>query len=385
MTKLGSKNAQVIFIIGWVLILFGILVIGWDNTWSALALPTMTPEFADMRTVQGALLSLSDGFNPQIKNPGDPWDRQMNYPSAWISIAKTLSLQHEANYLVFIYVMLFLFLGCCFLLVKQHPSVTLLLMCFSGATLLAVERGNNDILIFVLLYVASLLPSIGYRIAIFVAILLKIYPIVAIPAYIRSFRDIAVMIIIVLVAGMILLPEISEIRYGIPVSPSFSYGLSSILVTASQIANAFEINSVSASIVAFGVSAMLISLSFAIASIPKLKKRLLTTSASPMEIHLFLIGGCVYVGTFILSSNWDYRLIFLLFCVPYVTKLDDNFFRFGLCLLLICALNYIFLYAAFGLIGIGINILSKIILFIIFAAMIYLELRYKLLKIYSDR
>lgn len=385
MTKLSSKNAQIIFVFGWLVILIGVLVIGWDSTWRILAVPTLTPEFADMRTVQGALFSLSDGLNPQVNNPGDPWDRPMNYPSLWISIAETASLQYEANYLVFVSVMVSLFLGCCYFLVKQFPSVTLLLMCFSGATLLAVERGNNDVLIFALLYVAALLPSIGYTLLIFVAILLKIFPIVAIPAYIRSFRDITVMVFISLVAIAILLPEILEIRSGTPVSASLSYGSSSISAVAPRIADKLGINSVSISIPAVGVSVLLILLSFAIVVSPKLKERLLTTNATLFERHLFLIGGCVYIGTFILSSNWDYRLIFLIFCVPYIMKLDDGFLRFGLSVFLICSLNQLPLHYALGFIGVGVNILSKLILFVLFSPIIYLELKHNFKKFYSSR
>jgi len=36
--------------------------------------------------------------------------------------------------------------------------------------------------------------------------------------------------------------------------------------------------------------------------------------------HLMLVGAAIYVGTFILSSNWDYRLIFLIFCIPFLQQ-----------------------------------------------------------------
>jgi hypothetical protein len=31
-----------------------------------------------------------------------------------------------------------------------------------------------------------------------------------------------------------------------------------------------------------------------------------------------LVGAAIYVGTFMLSANWDYRLIFLIFCIPFL-------------------------------------------------------------------
>ena len=90
-----------------------VLFVGWHSTWNALVIPTMSPEFADMRTVQGSFESLSNGFNPQVNNPFDPWNRPMNYSSIWTSIAGILSLQYELNYMLFVSAMVMLFLVCC--------------------------------------------------------------------------------------------------------------------------------------------------------------------------------------------------------------------------------------------------------------------------------
>ena len=38
------------------------------------------------------------------------------------------------------------------------------------------------------------------------------------------------------------------------------------------------------------------------------------------SVDLMLVGAAIYVGTFILSSNWDYRLIFLVFCIPFLQQ-----------------------------------------------------------------
>ena len=76
-----------------------------------------------MRTVQGALYSLNEGFNPQINNPGDPWGRSMNYPSIWISISELFNLQIELHFKIFVSLMVLLFLGCCFLMLRQYPSI----------------------------------------------------------------------------------------------------------------------------------------------------------------------------------------------------------------------------------------------------------------------
>lgn len=54
---------------------------------------------------------------------------------------------------------------------------------------------------------------------------------------------------------------------------------------------------------------------------------------------MFLVVAYVYVSTFILSSNWDYLLIFLILCVPCVMSANDRYLRILIFLSLIIAFN----------------------------------------------
>ena len=158
-----------IFIVGWLAIFIAVLTVGWTEVWRALLVPIMSPPFADLRTVQGSLMALESGLNPQINNPGDPWNRPMNYPSVWIWLATTFAIQNESNYLVFVVFIVIGYLVSCCLLLRSYPSMPLLFMCFSGAALLAVERGNNDLLVFTLLFVATSSPKLIGVVAITIA------------------------------------------------------------------------------------------------------------------------------------------------------------------------------------------------------------------------
>ena len=44
---------------------------GWTRTWSALFVPRLLSPFADMRVIQGAVISAKQGLNPHISNPND--------------------------------------------------------------------------------------------------------------------------------------------------------------------------------------------------------------------------------------------------------------------------------------------------------------------------
>jgi hypothetical protein len=368
-----SKRYQIIFIISLISIFLGILNLGWSTTWGALGVPAMYPEFADMRTVQGALYSLSEGFDPQIENPGDPWGRSMNYPSIWILISEIFNFEVELNFKIFISVMVFMFLSCCWLLLRQYPSLTLLALCFSGATLLSVERGNNDIIIFFLLYFSVTIGGGVYALVLLFATLLKVFPILAFPVFCNSLKTISLMFAVAVVAFIILLPEISSIRNSTPVSAGLSYGSASIS-RAIQLKLNFNLPSHFISILILFAALVVWKLEF-------LSKRLRFSGKNKHAEKIFLVGAYVYVGTFILSSNWDYRLIFLLFCVPYVMGLGDRYLRIFISLSLIIAFNQIPLHFALGATGLFLNIVSKLILVVFFALVIMLDLRKRLFNI----
>lgn len=375
MVEFVSKRYQIIFTVGWIAICSSVLIFGWSATWGALGVPTMFPEFADMRTVQGALYSLDEGFDPQINNVGDPWGRSMNYPSIWISISELFNFKVELYFTIFVLLMVLLFLGCCLQLVKQYPSLTLLLLCFSGATLLAVERGNNDILIFSLLYFSVFVGGGFYVLALLMATLLKIFPILAFPAFCHSIKTFSLMIAVAVIAVLILIPELSNIRNGTPTSAVLSYGSPSISAAFQSILN-FDFP-------AHFISIIVLSSAFVAWRLEFLSKRLSFSEIDSRAKQMCLIGAYVYVGTFILSSNWDYRLIFLILCVPYVMSANDRYLRILISLSLIIAFNQLPLYFALGPIGAGLNILSKCLLAVFFTLVILIDLRTRLFMIFK--
>lgn len=86
-----------------------------------------------------------------------------------------------------------------------------------------------------------------------------------------------------------------------------------------------------------------------------------------LSFNLFVGGASIYVGTFIFSTNWDYRLIFLIFCIPYLLTVP---FRLAGTLLttMFLAMNELPLHMLFGANGIQLNWVAKICLFVAFSA-----------------
>lgn len=361
-----NRIAIVIFVFIWAAIFSGVFAFGWLNTWGFLLVPSMHPPFADMRTVQGAIESIALGYNPQIFNPGDPWQRSMNYPSVWILIANVFSLQIERNYLIFVGMIVFTYLIACFLLLRKYPSIWLVLALFSGSSLLAVERGNNDLVIFTILYFSVIAPVLlGGALIIFGSIL-KIYPIFS---ALSLYKNKLILLIVVVVMALIFIDKIGElkiIKAGTPVSASLSYGAASFS-QAIDLKHGITINS-------WWVNLILIASSFVLLNIRKLTERVASVECEEVTVRLFLTGAALFLGTFIFSSNWDYRLIFLIFCIPYINKIRADSLKILILTLILVASNQMLLFKLIGPMGVELCILSKPLLFILLAWITQLEI-----------
>ena len=80
-----------------------------------------------------------------------------------------------------------------------------------------------------------------------------------------------------------------------------------------------------------------------------------------------LVGAAIYVGTFILSSNWDYRLIFLIFCIPFLQQRPFPCAR-AVILVMLPAMNETLLTYWFGVTGLVVAQLAKTVIFAVLSA-----------------
>jgi len=89
---------------------------------------------------------------------------------------------------------------------------------------------------------------------------------------------------------------------------------------------------------------------------------------------MFLAGGGVFIATFALSVNWDYRLVFLILCIPYILELKNIYVKNGILLAILAALNQWVLLHYFSKAGMNLNFACKSFLFVTLAALMYREL-----------
>jgi hypothetical protein len=360
MTK--EKFFYFIYFFSFLIFIFSLFLFGWTETWSHLGVPTMKPIFADLRTVQGAYDSIALGFDPQIANPGDPWNRPLNYSKLWLGIGEIINIKNESNYVLFVSSYVFIYLLSFFNLLKNFPSFFMLICFFSGSSLLAIERGNIDLIIFSLLFTSVFLKRDSFKsLFIFFATILKIYPIFASVIIMKNRKIFYLFTIICLLFLGLNYQEIIKMKDATPISIPMSYGAANISAIFMKYLNL----KISSNLIGI----FMVALGFLIYRI-KFIKTAITMNFSPNKDNkkliqdLFLIGASIYICSFLLVSNFDYRLIFVILCIPYIDKIKMKFISIFSLIMIVIASNQYALYLFFNIYGVLINIFSKCYLFV---------------------
>lgn len=315
-----KSRYKTILATGMVLVFFGLLFgfYGYNNTWRLWNIPVMSPTFADLRTLTHGAESLKQGFDPMVNNPGDPWNRRLNYPRIWQSLY-TLGLnQNDTTYLgIFI---ILAFLTGVFLFLPNANNLTIIFVfaaVLSPATLLGVERGNIDLLMFFILSISIVIAQRTYllsAIAILIAFALKLFPIFGCAILMGANKKafIKYILIILVVVGLYAFATWSDlllIRAGTPRSTSLSYGLNVFWMKVTIINDNIG---VFVRVVSY-LSSLLIAI-FSLSSVMRYDKH--QDQDDTVYLRAFRVGSSIYAGTFILGNNWDYRLTFLIFAIP---------------------------------------------------------------------
>ena len=357
------------------LIFFAIRTFGWLDTWHLLQVPALEPSFADLRIVQGTIASISQGYDPQIINPGDPWHRAMNYPYFWVNIAYFFSLSNENNYLLFVSVIVMLYLVSCGSLIYKYPSCWIFFTLISGSSLLAVERGNNDLFVFFLLYISTIVPILFSAVIVILASTLKIYPIFSIFSLYQNRIILLITAIFLCIYFIYKLDEIQRIISITPVIANISYGSKNL---AQAIRQFFNVN-----INPICISILISTLSIALLKFKNIRIFIAKYRIPNDKIRLFFTGSGIFLGTFLFSSNFDYKLIFLSFTIPYINSMKNKKISVFLLSNILISSNNLILGAFLGLAGVAICIFSKCLLFILILWLFIIELLNQLRSYYN--
>lgn len=347
-----------------VLVHMGVIIGGltgaWQQTFLDLRVPAMTQPFGDFRTIPAAVESAKQGLDPMISNPADIRGRPLNYPRVWLLIGRPFSGEIGIIAAGLLLALLFS-LAAGWLVAIQRTTAASLAICavaLSSSTWLALERGNNDLLVFALIALALYIPW-RYRGALIgLAAILKVFPVVG--CVLKALRDrtpfnigVAAVVIVYLAATY---ADLIRITQTTEVSGFLSFGIKSVVILFTSVAQPLPVAPIYA---AFALGTLVaIGLAFSIR---------LHDKALVFEREAMLIVGGVWAFCFVTASNWDYRLILLMLTIPYFLrpglKKWERLMGWSTVVLMPVAANFSLLYPSGGDAGLIANLAAKYLLY----------------------
>lgn len=261
---------------------------------------------------------LSD-FDPEI-DCKEILNTNFVYPKIWLYITKFISNNFVYELVIIFLIIVFIFIN--LILLKKTPLYSKLIFIFSPVSLLLFQRGNNDIIIFILIYLFSILFINNKKILLSLiplsfGIILKIYAISVIPIFltIKNRNKFSIFVSILFFSIFLLLA--SDFLNLINV-----YNKSGLKLAFSSSVYFKIINST----LDFNLNSKIFSIIFLILIILTsifLKNKIPNVSENN-EIN-FLIGSSIVVSSFFLNEGYLYKLIFLSFTLPLLHELKAKF------------------------------------------------------------
>ena len=321
------RKSALLICIGSIFLLLLAHMFGPRKVLSLWAVPHMTPSFADLRSITHGADSYSMGLDPRYENPCDPWERKLNYPQAWMLLYK-LGLNSTHTFALGVFIIA-CFVGSTIFVLPNASNRLLLLFgiaFFSPVTMLTIERGNNDMLMFALV-VAAVLASRRSQIAsegiLFTSFALKYYPILGWAFFLKNkvspflFRtSIAVGLSVVYL--FFKKEELSLINANTQRGPYYSYGLKVFPMKMEELRPLFaEFVQVASFFIV--LLCILLPVLYCLKS-----KRFRRLDIQEDCVDFFRAGSAIYIGTFIIGHSFDYRMIFLLLTLPQLLSWSSS-------------------------------------------------------------
>lgn len=285
--------------------------------WGALGIPRDQKWFIDFHALVAAAECEAQGMNIYSTNPCDMYGRRHVYSPAWFlldDIGITIGNQFFWSLLVSAS-----FVICTLLITRPNTLFEFIVitgLLISPAVLLGIERANNDLIVFCLLALVCCLLCSKHTIQQLFAYLtlslsavLKFYPLVVFCVYIITAKSNklfwAITVVTTLITASLIALTFTDLQQLTIPTPSnrFTFGSNYILQIPFPTLPFFKIT-----IACWG---LLFLLTFV------LSKPVQTTDLQATnKTLLFITGSSVSLFAFITANNYDYRCVFLLFCLP---------------------------------------------------------------------
>lgn len=302
-------------------------IVGWEPTWGAFGVTPLLPPFFDMHVINdyaACALKGADAYAPHACNVDN-----FNIPPTWLWLGSLGVDGSDSSWLsatliaADLIVMVLLFRG------RSWPyGVIALGAMISPSVMMGVERGNLDLLILALIGSAALIyeesrasRACAALFLLCVGVTLKLFPLFCVSIAVRfnrcAFSFACALAALSLLYFDLTLNYILQIRQNVPTTFVLSYGYKTIFLGIDHIrteAGLGPIGLANTWVPAF--SAALVLICAATVAVRVSNSRDFVSVSGSTAGTAFLFGAGIYCGTYLLGTNFIYRLMFLLLCVP---------------------------------------------------------------------
>ena len=303
---------------------------GSDATWRAVGVTPLKPPFFDMHAVTEQAACSAQGYNAYEVNSCAPL--KFNYPPIWLQLGY-LGINGLDSAWLSILVAFIAFVVVATLL-KGRSALNGVLSSaaiLSPSVMMGVERGNIDLVILALVGSAALVfkdtnfrRAFGASLVVLVAVLLKLYPVFCVALVAKFNRRTLFFAITVIIGSLIYFYSIFDylpiIRANTPVSFMLSYGYKVIFLGLDHLRAEAGREALRLADTWLPIALVFIvpALGLAAAAYFALNREPFCIVTNGTAGTAFLFGSGIYCGTYLLGTNFIYRLAFLLLCVPQI-------------------------------------------------------------------
>ena len=215
-------------------------------------------------------------------------------------------------------------------------QAVLFILLLSTSNLILIERLNTDLIIFILVFISlNLSNKILQAFIIFLGFILKYFPIFMALIFIKKKKFLFFFILLVIVFSYFFyLGNFNSINNNmVEMALPIAYGSRTMLKAFYHLSMEYNYFLNDANISFYRSLAILFCFLYAL-SLILIGYIIENKKSSSLSIEkYFLAGASIYIGTFIIGANADYRLIFLILTIPYIMRLEDKKIKY---LLLFC-------------------------------------------------
>ena len=303
---------------------------GWDATWRGVGVTPLKPHFFDMHAVTDQAACSAQGYNAYEVNSCAPL--KFNYPPIWLQLGY-LGINGLDSAWLSILVAFIAFVVVATLLKGRSAfdGVISFAAILSPSVMMGVERGNIDLVVFALVGSAALAfkdtkfsRAFGASLIVLVAVLLKLYPVFCV-ALLAKFNKRTLFFAITLIIGSLIyfysiFDYLPTIRANTPISFMLSYGYKVIFLGLDHLrAEAGrEALRLADTWLPIALVFIVLALGIAAAAYFAFNREPFCTVTNGTPGTAFLFGSGIYCGTYLLETNFIYRLMFLLLCIPQI-------------------------------------------------------------------